>query len=736
MAAPTVRAAFPSIAAVLLSACLVASGCAGGRTPWPTAGGPLRLERVVLYRNGVGYFERRGQVEGDTLRLRVRKDHVNDLLKSLAVIDRSSGGRVSSVSLPLDPSAWHRAALEALRPGNGRLAQVLDSLRGTRISVRAGTQSATGRIVLVEPLGPPVVTQREFAPPLPDPVEPDHRLVLLDGDVLSVVRLSEVTSLSLEDGDVVMQIERHLDASAGEGMFQQVELSIRLAGEHEHDIAVTYIAPAPRWRPTYRLVLDETQARSALLQAWAVVDNTSGESWEDVTLSLTSGEPFAFQYDLYTPQDVERPDLSHSAADKHAQVAIGERTFSDADSAEPQTVADEENAGAEMAMEAAPMRTKRAMRRGDAPASAPAPAEPAAMGGAAFGAMAPAVSLEALEQSVAAKAQARSVAGLVRFDLADRVTLPDASASMVALLSERVEAEQAFLYRPGGSGQGYEHNPYRVARFENATRFALEPGPISVYAGGSFVGEGLSEAVGAGEVATIPFAVEPSIVVLSKAPQVGRGEVKKLRLVRGVLEVESFERVTTEWTVKATKREGAIRVLVRHPRHGGDYELVEPKSGVDRLPDAYLVPIELAADANEARVSVVEQTPRKYSVSLWDGDAVQWLDTWLASKDLGAEERARFTPIVKLRREMGRIDTEIQGLERQQAQLDERAREARRSLEAIEKDKGAGALRTRLARRMEELVEEAAVLGRRLVELQGKRLELKLELEDAIAASE
>src|SRR5262249_33387936 len=126
-----------------------------------------------------------------------------------------------------------------------------------------------------------------------------------------------------------------------------------------------------------------------------------------------------------------------------------------------------------------------------APAMAPAP---------------PAMTLNALQASAARAASAARVAGLTRFDLPERVTLPDGSATMVTLVNQLVSGEQVFLYRPGGSGQGYEYNPYRVVRFRNDTDFVLEPGPISIYQSGSFVGEGLSEAIGSHELATIPFA--------------------------------------------------------------------------------------------------------------------------------------------------------------------------------------------------------------------------------------
>jgi hypothetical protein len=342
------------------------------------------------------------------------------------------------------------------------------------------------------------------------------------------------------------------------------------------------------------------------------------------------------------------------------------------------------------------------------------------------------LSLQALQQSTVAQASAHRVAGLTRFDLPARVTLPDGSATMVTLVNQLVSGEQVFLYRPGGSGQGYELNPYRVVRFRNDTDFVLEPGPISIYAEGSFVGEGLSEAIGSHEVATIPFAVEPSIVVRSKMLDKG-DETRSVKLVSGMLEVEAFHRVTTEWSVSADKRDEAYRVLIRHPRQGGDYTLVEPKVGVEELSDAYFVPVNVLAGVREASVTVVEQTPTHTSVSIWDGAAVELLDTLLQMSNLDAQTRARLQPIVDKRRAIGRIDTEVNSLQAQQSELDQRVNETRESLRAIQKDPRAAALRKHLGERLDQFLRDADTAGRRIVELQTKRLELKVELEDLLA---
>src|SRR6185436_10251729 len=118
------------------------------------------------------------------------------------------------------------------------------------------------------------------------------------------------------------------------------------------------------------------------------------------------------------------------------------------------------------------------------------------------------------------------------------------------------------------------------------------------------------------------------------------------KLVRGVLEIESYHRMTTLWTVNGNVQNSAYRVLIRHPRIGGEYELVQPKDGVEKLTDAYFVPIDVPAGAKEASVTVVEQTPSRMSLSIWDGSAVQFLDTLLSATNLDADTRKRLQPIV------------------------------------------------------------------------------------------
>ncbi|MCA9716658.1 MAG: DUF4139 domain-containing protein [Myxococcales bacterium] len=741
--------AYLTAASLSLPALLLCElGCAHGRRVATTDAEGLGLTRVVLYRNGIGYFERHGEVDGDVLHLKVRKDQVNDLLKSLTVVDRKTGKAVS-VSMPLDASTWANAALASLEPGHGNLAQVLDALRGAEVTLRADRRRVTGRVVMVEavinePSPEPASKGRGVSFPMP--TTRDHKVTLLSGQTMNVVRLSRVKAVTLREGDLAMHIHRRLDASAGEGMFQQVSVDVRLAGARSHELVVSYVVAAPMWKPTYRVVLPDAGKGAALLQAWAVVDNISGEDWNDVGMSLTSGAPIAFRYDLHTPREVGRADLTESGVARQARVALGETTYRDDDD-EVMTEGDEEREALALedsrrVAEEQVMREKKKTSARARPKPSAQPAPPPGVGSAASGAVTrgwadktdepeePMLDLESLRASTQASARAKQVSGLTQFDLADRVTVPNGTSTMVALVNDTVDAEQTFLFRPGGAGPGFEQNPYRVVRFRNTTPFVLEPGPISIYAGGSFVGEGLSEAVGSDTSATIPFAVEPEIAV-TRATRHSGDEMKLTRIVRGVLEVQSFNQTTTAWTV-AGKRAGGYTVLVRHPRAGADYTLRERPPGTEDLVGAYLIPITVPASATEAALEVVEQTPSRTSVTIWDDRAIRLIELALQVPELDARARQQLEPILARRRELGKIDTTINGLKQQQRELDQRAQETRANLEAIKKDPRATALRAKLSKRLEEFTREADELGRKIVELSSQRLEQRIEIEDMI----
>lgn len=81
---------------------VTAQGCARG----PAVQTTLPLRRVVVYRNGVGYFERGGVVHNDEIQFRVLQSEVGDFLATLAVMERGgSTVRSAAFPMPADPPA-------------------------------------------------------------------------------------------------------------------------------------------------------------------------------------------------------------------------------------------------------------------------------------------------------------------------------------------------------------------------------------------------------------------------------------------------------------------------------------------------------------------------------------------------------------------------------------------------------------------------------------------------------
>src|ERR1700743_2143103 len=62
------------------------------------------LGRVVVYRNGVAYFERTAKGDDDKLTLSVPPDKIDDFLKSLSVVDAKTGDP-APIAYPTDPTA-------------------------------------------------------------------------------------------------------------------------------------------------------------------------------------------------------------------------------------------------------------------------------------------------------------------------------------------------------------------------------------------------------------------------------------------------------------------------------------------------------------------------------------------------------------------------------------------------------------------------------------------------------
>jgi hypothetical protein len=258
----------------------------------------LPVKRVVLYKNGVGYFEHLGQVRGNQdVSIPFTSGQLNDVLKTLTVLDLN-GGRIAGVAYgtaaPLD-----RQLGDLRLPSSDKttLAEFLGALRGTRLEARNGTTTITGRLLSVEHK-----TRVSGGTTL----EVDYISLITDSGEIKTTEVSPAFSVRLLEHGLAGKVDRLLDLVSAEREADVRRMVVSTQGSGDRSLFVSYISEVPVWKATYRIVLN-SKGQDHLLQGWAIVDNTTGQDWENIHLSLVAGAPQSFIQNLSQPYYSRRP---------------------------------------------------------------------------------------------------------------------------------------------------------------------------------------------------------------------------------------------------------------------------------------------------------------------------------------------------------------------------------------------------------------------------------------------
>src|ERR1700734_3904172 len=258
----------------------------------------LPVTRVILYKNGVGYFEHAGQVRGSQdVNVDFTTAQLNDVLKSLTVLDLGKG-RITGVSYNSNAPLERRLGSLHLAVGeNPTTAQFLDALRGARLEVRSGSESASGRLLSID--------EREIPIKGDQKVTVDQISIISDSGEVRVFDMTPGTSVRVAEKEVNEEVGKYLGLVASTRDQDLRRMTISTAGDGERDLLVSYISEVPVWKSTYRIVIPNDG--KPLLQGWAIVDNTVGEDWRNVELALVAGAPQSFVQELSQPHYTRGP---------------------------------------------------------------------------------------------------------------------------------------------------------------------------------------------------------------------------------------------------------------------------------------------------------------------------------------------------------------------------------------------------------------------------------------------
>ena len=601
------------------------------------AASELALKRVMLSTGGVGYFEYEAQVEGDAvLKLEVRLDQVDDVLKSIVVYDDT--GAVGTISLPgRKPLAQVFRDLPFGRKALTSPVRLLNALQGARVAA-VGQRRLEGRIIRVEAentqLGDGSATITR------------HRVSLLTAEGVQQFVLEEAESVRFVDAALQAQVERALAATARHRVRGKRTLSIGVKGTGKRTVRVAYVAEAPLWKATYRLTLPENGgADSALMQGWAVIENMSGHAWKDVQLTIVSGNPVTFRQALYASYYVKRPEVPVEVLGrilpKPDQGAVG--LADKVAQAKPRRKEEKRRArrgGISRAVGGAMAELESVDRSSDSAAAAPGgppkPAVPALL------------------------AESREAATQVLFRIPEPVSVESGDSLVVPIVNREVPARRVALYQPAT----HATRPLASLRLKNDGPSGLPPGVLTIYERAAksgavaYVGDAQLTTLPAGEERLVSFALDQKTKIdrtVKRRQTLAKGSVN-----RGVFKRTIIDRQATTYRLKAPAREGRT-VLVEHPRRKG-WKLVSPRGDdVELTVNTYRMEVKLDKGAKEV-FEVVMERPRQETLRVMSMSSSQ-IASYAQAGELSAEVRKAFARMAELKNAIARHGRDEKTLE-------------------------------------------------------------------------
>ena len=618
----------------------------------PAAAADLALKRVMLSSAGVGYFEFETEVDGPaTLGLDVPLDQVDDVLTSLVVFD--STGAVGTVELPGRDNT--RANFGNVPFGPEALRSTVDylnSLQGVEIGVQ-GPRPMSGRIVHAER-----VAETLPAPAgQPQPTVQRTRVTILGADGLRQFVLEEADSIQVTDPDLRARIGQALESLRREANQSLRHVTLHSTGDGHRTVRVGYVAAAPLWKASYRLVLPAKDGDPARLQGWAVLENQSGANWDGIALTLQYGNPVTFRQAIYQSYYVQRPEVP---------VEILGRILPSVDTrARP----------AELAMQKAASPSAGAARMLAAPAPPPTPMPQQE------------VMAQAADQVQAAEGVEATI-----FKLATPVVLAAGHTASVPIIDRSIPAERVDL------AAANDTHPLSAIRITNDTGSSIPAGVLTLYdasGAATFAGDARLGGLPAGERRLLSFAQDLRTTV--ERSSTGETTLAALTAAQGVLHITTRQREVLRVTITGPANEPR-RVLVEIPKDGDRTLTVEggPIPGVEETATAWRVPVSLKPGEVRKLTATIDRLEREQTALLADDAEV--VVRLLNEQTLSPVARTALQRLAALRQDEAAKRATVEQLKAQQAAILQDEDRIRRNLGAVAAN---DALHARLTRALD-----------------------------------
>jgi hypothetical protein len=641
-------------------ACCFAVLSIGG---WQLQATDMPVKQVILYKHGIGFFEREGVVPaGDEIRLDFQNNDMNDVLKSLTVTDLS-GGRVTSVRYDSNETPEQRLAKFPFQVGDTEfLSTFLDRLKGAKVELKLSDKTVSGAILSARPIETGGENNKR--------VVREQVTLLLDSGDLANFGLDAVDSMRLLDPHLQEQLKQYLQTLGQAKSRENRSVYIASSDKDARHLKASYIAPTAIWKSSYRLTLHDADST---LEGWAIVDNTTGEDWTDVRLAVVSGRPISFISLLDTPRYGQR-QVAELPEDRAAGPVVYSGVL-DKNAPEEGGAAGGVIGGVVGGVGEGAGRGDGAFRVGKAkhfstndlmapsagltPRPVPAPGE-----------------WNSLESSVAG-ATGATLGELFEYNFAGTVTIKKNQSAMLPFLQDKVTARKLLIYSSERDGE----HPVNAAELVNKTDKTLDGGPITVYDGGAYAGEALFETLKAGDERLVGYAVDYGTRIDSTFGTRDQ-TIREIHAKNGTLQFRYSVHQTRVYSAKNVDSKPKT-LIVEQPIAG--YTVLTPKPS-ERTSSAYRFQIDIPANGTQ-RLQV-EQEQVTFESTVVSSATPDYLLTILQNKELSEAGRKQLGVIADLKRKIAATEDSVNSTKSQLDDLGSDQARLRQNLDSLNRVKG------------------------------------------------
>jgi hypothetical protein len=537
------------------------------------------IREIRLSSGGLAEVVREAPVNASgVINLEVPLDQVDDILKSAVLLsDKASATGLSLVGpQPLSES------FKGLPFGVDALSSVpalLTAIQGASVTVESNGKTVQG-----------VVLGVEYRPGV-EGVQHALLSLLTPTGTVATLELARDASVTIDDPALRAKLVQATAAIARAKNDRSRTIAIHVNGMKNDKVDLSYVVAAPIWKTAYKVVSDANG--KARLQAWTVLENASGEDWDDIKIVLTSADPVTLTQPLHQWYWKNRTNVPVNTASAYVP------------SADTGNLSSRNQAKAIMAEAALATRSRSLAARPAAPM--PSPASVANYGGAASSAEDRAVSNES---DISAT-----------FELPGVFSVANGDTLSVPIVDVEIPASMVSLYR---ADSGVEH-PVAAMMLENKAGVSLPPGILTVYdTKTGYVGDAQLSGIPVDDTRLASFATDRKVSITQDVKPVD--EVIEAKFVDGLLRLTQKSRLVTSYVVTGAL-DGDRTVVIEHPIHAG-WEFSSPNSdGKTSTHQRLKVAL---AKGEQKTVQAVDERLRRDTVSVADVSSDAFLN-WSAS---------------------------------------------------------------------------------------------------------